>query len=353
MTTTPALQSNIVQTLPCTQFSTMGLPPADAFGIWHDAISVVFAASRDAPPDAPFQAEVEAFNCGDLLFTRFAFGAQRFARTPRMARRDGMDHFILHLYRSGGYHGEVGARPLALNAGEISLLDLTKPLATQAQDSDTLALLIPRHLLEPLLPTDALHGHALRGTAAALYCDHLLALQRRLPTLSASDAPIVVRAVVELLAGLVRPGLHTSAAHTAQQELALHRARRYIEAHLHYAQLSLDDVRAAAAVSRASLYRLFEGVGGVAHYVLVRRLERCRAVLENPCDRRRISEIAYAHGFVSEAHFSRAFRRRYGQTPGEVRAASESALPSATVPAGPSMALDDTFDGWIRRFQRG
>lgn len=29
------------------------------------------------------------------------------------------------------------------------------------------------------------------------------------------------------------------------------------------------------------------------------------------------------------------------------------APPSATEPAGPCMALDDTFDGWIRHFQRG
>ena len=337
-------------TLPHTRFSTAGLPSADAFDIWHDAISVVFDASREAAADDAFQAEVDAFDLGELLFSRFAFGAQRFARTPHMARRDGMDHFVIHLYRSGGYRGEAGARSLELAAGEISLLDLAKPLVTQAHTSDTLALLIPRHLLEPLLPTDDLHGHVLRGTAAALYCDHLLALQRRLPTLPASDAPIAVRAMVELLAGLVRPDLHGDATHTAQQELALDRARRYIEAHLHRSRLAPEDIRAAAAVSRASLYRLFESAGGVAHYVLTRWLERCRQALENPRDRRLISEIAYAHGFASEAHFCRAFRQRYGLTPGDLRA---RACAAATQPGGsPPSASNDTFDDWIRRFQR-
>ncbi len=334
--------------LPYTRFSTAGLSPTDAFDVWHEAISVVFDASREA--DAAFEAEVEAFDLGDILFSRFAFGAQRFARTPQMARRDDMDHFVVHLYRSGGYRGEAGSRPLDLAPGEISLFDLAKPLATQARASDTLALLVPRHLLEPLLPTDDLHGHVLRGTAAALYADHLLALRRRLPALPSGDAPIVVRAMVELLAGLARPDLHNDATRTSQQELALDRARRYIDAHLHRSRLSPEDVRAAAAVSRASLYRLFEASGGVAHYVLVRRLERCRQALENPRDRRLISEIAYAHGFVSEAHFSRAFRQRYGATPGDVRAGGRAAArhPAAAPPA----TAVDAFDDWIRRFQR-
>lgn len=336
--------------VPFSLFSTRGLSPDDAFAVWHDSVSVMFDASRADERNLPFEAEVGVYHLDDLLFSRTAFGAQRFVRTPRMLRRDGLDHFLIQLYRSGGYRGDADGRPVALAAGEISLIDLAKPLDTHASASDTVSLVAPRHLLDSLLPNAPLHGLVLRGTAAAIYGDHLLALQRRLPTLPRRDAPIVVRAMAELLATLVRPGMRGSTAHNSQQEFALTRAKRYIEGQLHRSRLTPEEIRAAAEVSRASLYRLFEANGGVAHYVLARRLERCRQALEDPRDRRLISEIAYAHGFASESHFSRAFRHRYGHTPGDMRV-GESLLARRPAAARPTSA-DTAFDDWIRDFQR-
>lgn len=337
--------------VPFSRFSTHGLPPEDAFAIWHESVSVMFQASRADEEALPFAAEVGVFHLGDLLFSRTAFGAQRFLRTPRMLRRDGLDHFLIQLYRSGGYRGEADGHPVALAAGEISIIDLARPLDTQASVSDTVSLVAPRHLLDALLPNENLHGLVLRGTAAAIYADHLLSLQRRLPTLPRGDAPIVVRAMAELLATLVRSGGRSDDTRSSQQELALTRAKRYIEHQLHRSRLTPDEIRAAAEVSRASLYRLFEASGGVAHYMLSRRLERCCQALENPRDRRLISEIAYAHGFASESHFSRAFRQRYGRTPGEVRAGGNASVKRLAVPR--PVAKDTAFDDWIRDFQRG
>jgi AraC-like DNA-binding protein len=73
-------------------------------------------------------------------------------------------------------------------------------------------------------------------------------------------------------------------------------------------------------ISRATLYRLFEDEGGVAAYILSRRLDRCRAILGASTGRDpSISELAFNHGFVSVAHFSRAFRRRFGIAPRDGR----------------------------------
>lgn len=337
--------------VPYSQFSTYGLPPDDAFAIWHESVSVMFDASRAGERDQPFEAQVDVFHLDDLLFSRTAFGAQRFLRTPRMLRRDGLDHFLIQLYRSGGYRGEADGRPVTLAAGEISIIDLSKPLDTHASVSDTVSLVAPRHLLDSLLPGDYLHGLVLRGTAAAIYGDHLLALQHRLPTLPRCDAPIVVRAMAELLATLVRSGRCGNDTRNSRQEFALTRAKRYIEHQLHRSWLTPEEIRAAAAVSRAGLYRLFEASGGVAHYVLTRRLERCRQALEDPRNRRLISEIAYAHGFASESHFSRAFRRRYGRTPGEVRAGGNAPVKRPAMSR--VVSTDTAFDDWIRDFQRG
>ena len=44
-----------------------------------------------------------------------------------------------------------------------------------------------------------------------------------------------------------------------------------------------------------------------------------RAALADPKDLRRVSEIGYAHGFQSEAQFSRAIKAAFGATPSELR----------------------------------
>ena len=91
---------------------------------------------------------------------------------------------------------------------------------------------------------------------------------------------------------------------------------------------SLDDpdlvparVAQAEGISERYLQKLFETVGdNFTHYVRERRLQRAWADLSNPVEAHRsISEIAYAYGFGDSAHFSRAFRHRFGLPPREFR----------------------------------
>jgi AraC-like DNA-binding protein len=79
--------------------------------------------------------------------------------------------------------------------------------------------------------------------------------------------------------------------------------------------------------SRASLYRLFTARGeSVAHTIWLARLERAHALLVDPAHGDRfVSEIAFRCGFTGSAAFSRIFKRRYGMTPSEVRAAAMDA----------------------------
>lgn len=339
--------------LPFVHFSTAGLSSADAFAVWRDSVSVIFESTVDVERGEPFHAEMGVFHLGDLLFGQNSFGTQRFARTPRMIRRDGLDHFLIQIYAKGGYRGDANGESIDLRSGEISILDLAKPLTSQADASDTLSLMIPRRMLDPLLATDTLHGNVLRGTAADLFCAYARTLQERLPALNHDETPLAVNSLVELFAALARPQASRTAAATpsVRQELALARAKRYIENHLQRPRLSPEEIRIAAAVSRASLYRLFEPYGGVSHYILTRRLARCCSALENPRERRLIGEIAYAHGFVNEAHFSRAFAREYGIAPSAARRRESTAALQAAK-TSQALASDADFGDWVRRFQR-
>jgi len=55
--------------------------------------------------------------------------------------------------------------------------------------------------------------------------------------------------------------------------------------------------------------------------VLEQRLQVCARALRDPQQRaRRIADLAFAWGFNDLSHFNRAFKTRFGATPGEMRA---------------------------------
>jgi transcriptional regulator GlxA family with amidase domain len=76
-----------------------------------------------------------------------------------------------------------------------------------------------------------------------------------------------------------------------------------------------------AGVSERHLDRLFAGQLGVGFHGTYQniRLDHARRLLQqSPLS---LAEIAFATGFSSASHFSRCFKKRYGQTPGSLRVA--------------------------------
>ena len=61
---------------------------------------------------------------------------------------------------------------------------------------------------------------------------------------------------------------------------------------------------------------------------------------------KRICDIAYAWGFVSEAHYSRAFRQHYGITPREARGGLTAPQPLQGGTAS-EMVGDKEYERWL------
>jgi AraC-like DNA-binding protein len=73
------------------------------------------------------------------------------------------------------------------------------------------------------------------------------------------------------------------------------------------------------AISRTSLYRLFERDGGVQAYIRDRRLDAVRVALCDADSRDTIAMLADRYKFSDSAHLTRSFRLRFGTTPGAYR----------------------------------
>jgi AraC-like DNA-binding protein len=88
----------------------------------------------------------------------------------------------------------------------------------------------------------------------------------------------------------------------------------------YFEPLTVADMARAAALSPAHFSREFRRAFGEAphQYLLTRRLERAAALLRNTD--RQVTEICFAVGLGSIGSFVTSFRRVYGVAPGEYRA---------------------------------
>jgi AraC-like DNA-binding protein len=311
------------QKLPCDLFTTEWVDAPLRWPIWRETASVVFDAAP--PPEGPFTASIQAFYPGSIAFTETQATPLSYERSRRKIARDAMDHFMVTLYLDGGVQGSAGTKEVALGQGDICILDLGQPVRVRHLGSRTFSLFVPRAALDSVLPaSNELHGSVLQGGGAlgAMLTDQLMALRRRLPDLTVAEGPQVADALADFVAACFRPtaeSLNRARAQVATATLDL--IKNHIELNLTTPALSPDSIAATFRMSRSTLYRLFEPLGGVAAYIQERRLLRAYAALTRPANRRRpVYDIAFDCGFASEAHFSRAFRQAFGLTPSALRA---------------------------------
>jgi AraC-like DNA-binding protein len=97
-----------------------------------------------------------------------------------------------------------------------------------------------------------------------------------------------------------------------------------ILAHLGERNLSLSAVAARHGISPVYVRKLFESEGSsFSDFVLRERFARVHRVLSDPrSSARPIGAVAMEAGFGDLSYFNRAFRRRYGASPSDVRAAA-------------------------------
>jgi AraC-like DNA-binding protein len=100
-----------------------------------------------------------------------------------------------------------------------------------------------------------------------------------------------------------------------------------------YAQpLDVDDMAGAAGLSRAHFSREFRRTFGESPhgYLLTRRLERAAALLRNTD--RSVAEICFSVGLGSVGSFTSSFGRVYGRSPTAYRASFPPASQHALIP---------------------
>jgi AraC-like DNA-binding protein len=315
----------MTSTVPLAQLDLTGLSAEDRLQAWQAANPAHEVTASDAMAHDTDPLGLTVWDLGPILIATSRLGSLRLSRRPELIRRDQIDHIAIAVSRDGSWRANGDDVGFDMTTGEISVVDLGQPIDTELTDASALQLIIPRDSLAGLDPAAA-HGTLLQGATAGLFADYLHALERRLPTLQAEDLPAIARITLDLFTASLRPTVASmQRAGPAINLTLLQRFRRHVEQHLHDPNLTPETIAASLLISRARLYALLEPLGGVSAYIRTRRLTRAHARLRANGAPAQVKEIAYQVGFVSEAHFSRAFRNQYGCSPTEARVAAVAA----------------------------
>lgn len=333
--------------IPQLHFSTAALARRDAAEVWHERVAGYYETLPVASGTEPFRIRTASWNLGEQLTVHARYSAREQARTPRKIRADQVDHYRLILQLEGVLRVDADGQRVQVQPGQLLLTDMSRPERYSVDPGSNIVLFLPRERLDAALPRPlGLHGVLPQGAAASLLALHLRGLLGQLGELRQSEAAPVARATLHLVAAALAPCARTlPLAQPAAEATLLRQACRHIEQHLLDEALSPQSLAAAFRVSRATLYRLFEPLGGVTAYIREQRLRRVHGLLAAPAQRHHLSTLAAEHGFSDASTLSRAFKQQFGYSPSEVRLP----LPAAAMaPHAAAPPLAAGIAGWLR-----
>lgn len=255
-----------------------------------------------------------------------ALGGVRQDGGPRA--RDASDDLFLGVNLAGSSVATQSGREVALRGGDAILLSeaagsftLTRPTAVRF-----VGVRVPRRLVAPLIAEgDSVTMRLIpRGTGAVALLTRYLDAVLDVEVLASPGVPGAVVAhlhdLIVLGAGATRDG-GAIARNRGVRAARLQAIKTDIVAGLFDETLTVATVAARHGVTPRYVHKLFEDEGVTySQFVLQHRLDHAFRMLRDPrCAARRIGEIGYEVGFGDLSYFNRAFRRRYGATPSDVR----------------------------------
>jgi len=273
----------------------------------------------------PFAASTEVFMLPDITVSWAKITASRFTRTMRTVAARGTDQILVVCYRNGHFDMTTGGRTRRVEAGEPAFIDLSQEITIEAPLVDNISLAISRRRLEAMVPyLDAAHGFVRpRDPLSALLIGMLEGIAAAGPGIPVVDARGIAEATLQLVVSCLEP-LSRQSAEAGRNTLSLAAIKAFVEQHLLEVDLGPKTLLEAFGVTRSTLYRLFEPLGGVSAYIARRRLYHAfRLLSDTRTPRGRISKLSEELGFSHPSAFTRAFKEAFGLSPKDVQALAE------------------------------
>jgi AraC-like DNA-binding protein len=328
--------------------STDNVEPSERADLIQDTLWSVFGrrGSRFVSTQWPAVANFEYGNIGDIRFCKLN-GSGYGCELTSASGGGGCLEISIEL--AGTAQFTHAGRKLVQPPGQWTIFDTARSSAILApQGSETLILTLPtekllgsRYHLDDLI----LHPFSKGYGIGRVVCDFVSSVISELPKLGSRTEADIADTVCHLLRLAIVEYLGDREEHS-HREFLTERIKNYILSDLRNPELSIDRIATALHCTKRYLHKVFESEGvSLSDYIWQSRLNRCRdELLDAKHESRSVTDIAFSWGFSSSAHFSTAFKQRFGIPPSNYRA-EEQVVRSFThvrnahaiVPAGRSV----------------
>ncbi|MRJ76131.1 helix-turn-helix domain-containing protein [Aeromicrobium sp. SMF47] len=312
------------------EFSTVGLPDQERIELWegHNADALIGLRCRTLDTSQLEATEINV-QLDSIGLARVVGTSHVVERDAALIRRRPSDSVVMYFSLVGEafFYSEDGVR--TVRPGQLLLCDADRAFMRGfSRGLEELVIKMPRSVFDDVagirLTDPMVFDFSRRGNA------HAAALAQHVNRATRSHGPVppdeqAMLELVSVLASGARDDLNT--AHRAA-------AKAFIAGRICDPSLSATKVADAIGISARHLSRVFAADGiSVPRYILARRLDMARALLQKPAAASMtIAEIAHHCGFASAAHFSNAFVLKFDERASDVRrdAAAARAASSAS-----------------------
>jgi AraC-like DNA-binding protein len=288
---------------------------------FREEMARLFSVGLAVTANGGFETQVKAY-CG----ARLRFAELRFSphTTSSSHAGPGSARLLVSLQKEGVAVVQQGGRESRIEPGDMFLIDPARPFSIETGEILTHSVYLEPEGVRTVVPEleslTAVSFRATEGAGALFRClvDEMFAMAH---VLDETSADRLADALPHVLAAALASVRRSEVLPTRMRAMHKQRILQFVRENLRNHELDASLVAESVRLSTRYVYEIFEDEGEpLMKWIWRMRLERCRNDLSAPAlAARSIGEIALYWGFNDVAHFSRAFRQRFGEAPREYR----------------------------------
>lgn len=261
----------------------------------------------------------QKWHVGDIVFSKSHIGPFTVLRDKSFTKRTNTEFIGLRMLVDGFQTSLYDDMPAIMKPGEIHLHDNSTCLFGRHEiNLQTIAVTIPYSAInfDPSIHQQYINLSKSSPVAATLVKHTLNSIFSNINQLTKEDGVSVSAGFCGLLKGIYFGSARSEEDQRHIEQAKTRVIKSFIDMNLDNPRLNANFIGKQFGLSRASLYRLFAGDGGVKNYISSKKLTRAfQHLSEAPRLRGAVGQIAEKYGYTDQAHFSRVFKNKYDYAP--------------------------------------
>lgn len=316
--------------------TTASTPRRERVGFWNKAVSETFVSLGVSAKSGreSIDGEIDVRPLADLQVSTVRASPQVVSRSlADVESSPGDGWYLVGIQTRGSCVVTQDGRAAHISHGGFAVYDTQRPYSLDLATSfEQIVVQIPRTVFERnVVDAESLTASGVdpRLGASTVLLSAVTSLSQNIESLSSDAASSLARGIEHLVFAGLAP-IRDRGRHESRRALI----QRYLLANLRDPELSVQSVAQALHLSPSTVHRAFSFQGEtLMTWVWSRRLDGIyRELVSGITIGTTLTKLAQDWGFSNSAHFSRAFRTKFGTSPSAIRDELRDSTPLALSP---------------------